>query len=137
MELAIGVPMLVLVILITSASFVMARTNLHVNAAASAAARAASLARSTHAANRDATDAAEANLAGRCDSLGIDVDTGGFRRGGLVRVTVSCRVTLRGLTGIGLPGATTVAATATSPIDVYRHLEPAAGTPPREGGRHA
>jgi len=138
-ELAIGVPMLVLVVLIAAASFVMARANLDVNAAASAAARAASLARSADAARSDATEAAEANLDGACASLAIDVDTGGFRRGGTVRVTVSCTVTARGLTGIGLPGSTTFTATATSPIDVYRHIAvgSAGGAPSQEDHRHA
>jgi Flp pilus assembly protein TadG len=138
-EMAIGVPMLVLVVLIAAASFVMARANLDVNAAAAAGARAASLARSANAATSDATDAARANLAGRCASFSIDVDTGGFRRGGQVQVTVSCTVTTRGLTGIGLPGRTTFKATATSPIDVYRHiaLGAAGGTLHREDTGHA
>jgi Flp pilus assembly protein TadG len=138
-ELAIGVPMLVLVVLIAAAAFVMARANLDVNAAASAAARAASLARGAAAATTDATNAATANLAGRCASLTIDVDTSGFRRGGQVRVTVSCTVTTRGLTGIGLPGSTTFTATATSPIDIYRHiaLGPAGRAEPPEDARDA
>jgi Flp pilus assembly protein TadG len=138
-ELAIGVPMIVLVVLVAAASFVMARANLDVNAAASAGARAGSLARSANAAVSDADDAARANLAGRCASLSIDVDTGGFRRGGQVRVTVSCSVTTRGLTGIGLPGTTTFKASATSPIDVYRHvsLGAAGGSPHREDTGHA
>lgn len=133
-ELAIGVPMLVLVVLIAAAAFVMGRANLDVNAAAAAGARAASLARSATTATSAATSAAKANLAGRCVSLTIEVDTGGFRRGGQIRVTVSCTVTTHGLTGIGLPGSTTFKATATSPIDVYRHISlgPAGGTHPED-----
>ncbi|ROO62985.1 hypothetical protein EDC02_4994 [Micromonospora sp. Llam0] len=133
-ELAIGVPMLVLVVLIAAAAFVMGRANLDVNAAAGAAARAASLARSATTATSAAVSAATANLADRCAGLTIDVDTGGFRRGGQVRVTVSCTVTTRGLTGIGLPGSTTFTATATSPIDVFRHiaLDTASGTYPED-----
>jgi Flp pilus assembly protein TadG len=121
-ELAIGVPMLVLTVLFAAAAFVMARANLDVNSAASAGARAASLARSAPAARTAANDAANTNLAGRCTRLSVEVDTGGFHRGGQVRVTVSCTVTTHGLTGIGLPGNTTFTATATSPIDVYRHV---------------
>ncbi|WP_326550113.1 TadE family protein [Micromonospora sp. NBC_01813] len=133
-ELAIGVPMLVLVVLIAAAAFVMGRANLDVNAAAAAGARAASLARTPPAATSAATSAATANLADRCVSLTIDVHTGGFHRGGQVRVTVACTVTTRGLTGIGLPGATTFEATATSPIDVFRHISlgPAVGAHPED-----
>lgn len=138
-ELAIAIPMLVLVVLIVAATFVMGRATVNVNAAAAAGARAASLARNGNAATSAATAAARANLAGRCASLSIDVATGGFRRGGQVRVTVSCTVTTRGLTGIGLPGRSTFRASATSPIDVYRYvsLGPAAGTPHREDSGHA
>jgi Flp pilus assembly protein TadG len=121
-ELAVGIPMLVLVVLVVAAMYVMGRANLDVNAAASAGARAGSLARNARAAISDATEAAGANLAGRCARLSTTVDTGGFHRGGQVRVTISCTVTTRGLTGIGLPGSTTFKATATSPIDVYRHI---------------
>ncbi|MEU4217176.1 hypothetical protein [Actinoplanes sp. NPDC026623] len=137
-ELAIGIPMLVLVVLLVAATYAMGRANLDVNAAAAAGARAGSLARNAHAATSVATDAARANLAGRCARLAIDVATGGFRRGGQVRVTVSCTVTTRGLTGIGLPGSTTFTASATSPIDVYRYIALGAvgGTPPSEEADH-
>ena len=141
-ELAVSVPILVLVVLIAVASYAMARANLHVNAAAAAGARAASLARSATAATSAATEAANADLAGRCARLSIDVDTGAFRRGGQVRVTVSCTVTTHGLTGIALPGSTTFTATATSPIDVYRHIalgsansDAFSATDPGMGGR--
>jgi Flp pilus assembly protein TadG len=121
-ELAIGILILVLVVLLVAATYVMGRANLDVNAAAAAGARAGSLARNAHAAISDATEAARANLAGRCASLSTTVDTGGFHRGGQVRVTVSCTVTTHGLTGVGLPGRTTFTATASSPIDVYRYV---------------
>jgi hypothetical protein len=121
-EIAVGVPMMVVVVLLAAGSYLMARANLDVNAAASAAARAASLARSAAAANTAATEAASANLAGHCARLRIDVNTGAFHRGGQVSVVVSCTVTTHGLTGVGLPGSTTFTATATSPVDVYRSI---------------
>lgn len=138
-ELAIAIPMLVLVVLIVAATFVMGRATVDVNSAAAAGARAASLARNGNAATSAATSAARANLAGRCARLSIDVATGGFRRGGQVRVTVSCTVTTRGLTGIGLPGSSTFKASATSPIDVYRYVSLGALRAPshREEAGHA
>ncbi|RSM65120.1 TadE family protein [Actinoplanes sp. ATCC 53533] len=138
-EMAIGIPMLVLVVLLVAATYTMGRANLDVNAAASAGARAGSLARNANAATSAATNAARANLAGRCARLSIDVATGGFRRGGNVRVTVSCTVTTRGLTGIGLPGSATFKASATSPIDVYRYvsLGPVGGVQRPEDTGHA
>lgn len=138
-ELAIGIPMLVLVVLLVAATYAMGRANLDVNAAAAAGARAGSLARNAHAATSAATDAARANLASRCAHLSVDVATSGFRRGGQVRVTLSCTVTTRGLTGIGLPGSTTFKASATSPIDVYRYISlgPVGGAQPPEDSGHA
>lgn len=100
----------------------LAAVRLDLNAAASAAARAASLARTPAAAATAATDTARANLAGHrrtCDPLLVTVG-GDFRRGGRVAVTVTCRMSTAGLTGLGLPGELTGSATAHAVVDTHR-----------------
>jgi hypothetical protein len=101
----------------------LAAMRLDLNSAASAAARAASLARTVPAAHTAATDAARANLAGHqrtCDPLVVTVDSTDFRRGGRVAVTLSCRLSTARLTGLGLPGTLTGSATAHAVIDTHR-----------------
>jgi hypothetical protein len=101
----------------------LAAVRLDLNAAASAAARAASLARTLPAATTAATDAVRANLDTHhrtCDPLLVTVDGAGFRRGGRIAVTVTCRMSTAGLTGLGLPGTLTGSATAHAVIDTHR-----------------
>ncbi|GAA1025648.1 hypothetical protein GCM10009557_00370 [Virgisporangium ochraceum] len=101
----------------------VAAVRLDLNSAASAAARAASLARTEAAAYTAASEAARANLAGHrhtCDPLVVTVDGGDFRRGGRVAVTLSCRMATAELTGLGLPGSLTCTATAYAVIDTHR-----------------
>lgn len=95
---------------------------LDIDSAAHAAARAASLARTAPAAVRDATETANAALAGRvsCPNLEVSVDTGNFRPGGTVTVTLTCSVPLRDLALLAVPGTRQVTARASSPIDVLR-----------------
>lgn len=119
-ELALGAPLSVLLVFLLIAAFHLARASVDVNSAAAAASRAASIARTADAANRAARDSAQSNLAGRCARLAVDVDAQQFRRGGTVTVSLACTVSTRGLTGVGLPGALTVRAASTSPVDFYR-----------------
>jgi hypothetical protein len=107
--------------------FRLAGTRLDLNATASAAARAASMARSPQAAVDAATQAAHANLADHhrtCNPLqvDVDVDTSNFHRGGQVAVTITCHMSTAGLTGLGLPGTLTGSATAHAIIDTHRVL---------------
>lgn len=91
--------------------------------AADEAARAASLRGDADAARAAAVDAAEANLADAgvsCHQLTVDGDTSQFRRGGQVRVTVTCAVGLDDVAFAGLPGQRTFSATSTEIIDVFR-----------------
>ena len=93
--------------------------------AAQAAARAASLRHGGSVASGDARDAAEATLAEagiECASIQVGVDLGGamVASGGRVSVTVSCVVKLADLVDLAVPGHTTVAATASVPVDTYR-----------------
>lgn len=101
----------------------VAGVRLDLNATASAAARAASMARTPQAAQAAATDAAQTNLAGHgrtCNPLQVSVDTSTFVRGGQVAVTVTCTMSTDGLSGLALPGTLTGSATAHAVIDTYR-----------------
>jgi Flp pilus assembly protein TadG len=101
----------------------VAAVRLDLNATASAAARAASLARSPQAAQAAATEAARANLAGHgrtCNPLQVSVDTSTFVRGGRVAVTVTCTMSTAGLSGLSLRGTLTGSSTARAVIDTYR-----------------
>jgi hypothetical protein len=55
-----------------------------------------------------------------CTTLRVDVDTTSFRAGGQVTATVSCTATLSDLTLSGLPGTSTVSASATVPLETFR-----------------
>jgi len=121
-EIALGVPISVLVLFLVIAAFHLSRATVDVNSAAAAGARAGSLSRSPAAAAAAARTAATTTLAGQCAAVSVEVDTSNFRRGGTVTVAVACTVTTRGLTGIGIPGSVTTRAASTSPVDVYRSV---------------
>lgn len=102
-------------------------SDLDVQAAAAAAARAASQQRTESAADSAARQAAEADLAERdrtCATLTVSIDLGAFSRGGSVAVTVKCAITTGDLIGLNAPGGVTSTATARSPIETYRELQP-------------
>lgn len=93
-----------------------------VTGAARDAARAASLARTVDAATAAARRTAQVDVAAAgidCTSLEVSTDTGAFRPGGVVRVTVHCTAALADVAMSGLPGAKTLTATAAAPIDTY------------------
>ena len=65
------------------------------------------------------------NLIGRthtCAHASITVDTSHFVPGGSVTAHVSCLVLLSDVGVPGLPGSTTVTASATAPLDPYRSV---------------
>jgi Flp pilus assembly protein TadG len=87
------------------------------------AARAASDSRSATEAVAAATRAAHLDLSTAglsCRRVAVHVDTANFIPGGLVTVTVSCTTDLADVTVSGLPGAKTLTASATAPLDRYR-----------------
>jgi len=93
--------------------------------AARAAAEAAAVMPSAAQAQWAAAAAATPALYGRshsCASGRVTTDTAHFTPGGDVSVTVTCTVSLSDLVLPGLPGTTTVVATATAPIDPYRSV---------------
>jgi Flp pilus assembly protein TadG len=113
-----------LALAIASGRIMIAR--LAVQAAASDAARQASIARSPQEAISAATSSAQAAL--RNDHLDctpvVSVNTAGFAvpvgQAASVSATVTCNVSLAGLTFPGIPGSRTYTFTAVSPLDVYR-----------------
>lgn len=118
-EMIVLVPVLLLIVMIAVAGGRLVSAEGMVQAAARDAARAASIERSAGeadaAARRSlaAADTADAQCSG-------GVDVGGFGRGGTVTATVSCRVELSDLGLVFLPGATTVTASSTAPVDTWR-----------------
>ena len=122
-ELVLVTPFLILLLLFAVAAGRLVQARLDVDSAAEQAARAASLARTPEAASAQATQVAQAALAGQsvtCNPAVITPDTSDFTPGGQVSVQVSCTVRLSDLSLLHLPGSQTLTATFTSPIDTYR-----------------
>jgi len=129
---AVSVEMAVLVLPLAAIMAVFAifctrlsAVRLDLNATASAAARAASMARTPQAAHEAATKTAQANLASHhhtCSPLQVSVNTSSFVRGGQVAVTITCTMSTAGLTGLGLPGTLTGSSTAHAVIDTHRNV---------------
>jgi Flp pilus assembly protein TadG len=98
---------------------------LRLDDAAHEAARAASIQRSapTAIAAAQSTAASALSSAGvTCESLAVDVTTGGMRPGGTVSVTVSCTVTFSDALVLGVPDQKQLSATAVEPIDTWRSV---------------
>ena len=132
-ELVIVAPILVVLLLLVVGLGRYAHGKQLVEQAAAAAARVASLSSTAGQAQDRALDAAARSLddAGvSCASMSASVDTGSFRAGGSVTVTVVCTADLSGLALSGLPGSATMTATATSPLETYRQYgNPGSGEP--------
>lgn len=122
-ELVILTPLLILLMLFVVALGRLASARINVDGAAAQAARAAAIARSPQTATSAAQQTAHAALASQhltCAHLDVAVNTADFIPGGSVAVTVSCSVSLAGLTGLRLPLTETVTDRFVSPIDLYR-----------------
>lgn len=132
-EAVLVTPLLVTVLLLLVLCGRLVSAKLDLQAAASAAARSASIARTEPAARVDAARAARDTLAARdvtCQQVAVTVATGGLRPGGAVTVTISCTVPLADLALLKVPGSRTVQATATSPVDLWRGVS--LGAPPAD-----
>lgn len=90
-----------------------------VEAASRDAVRAASFERSSAAASGAAIRTARAQLDGRADCTGADLG-GTFAAGGVITVTLRCKVDYSDLGLIGVPGSLTVESESAAPLDVYR-----------------
>lgn len=122
-EAALLTPLLVAVLLLVVLCGRLVTAKMDLQAAASAAARSASIARSEPAALAGADRTARETLAARgviCQQVSVSVSTGGLAPGGAVTVTVACTVPLADLALLAVPGSRTVEATATSPVDMWR-----------------
>ena len=127
LELAILTPALLLLLgLLVLAGRVQVAASA-VEHAAQVAAREASLARTTEAAQAAATSAADRELSAqdiRCAPSSVLIDSSGFAapvgQPGTVTATITCTVTFSDLAIPGLPGSRTLTAVATSPLDRYR-----------------
>lgn len=118
-EVVILVPVLLLITMVAVAGGRIVSAQGMVEAASRDAARAASMERSVGAASTAANQSlSQADTANASCSAGVDV--GGFRRGGAVTVSVSCRVKLSDLGLVFLPGTTVVKAESSAPVDQWR-----------------
>ncbi len=122
-ELVVLTPVLMLFALVALAfgRYEIAREQ--VVGAATASAQAAAVAISPGTASGAARSAAGPVIAvaGRtCTRSTVATDVSQFHGDGVVRVTVSCRVTLADLAVPGLPGSVTIRRTSVAPIDPYR-----------------
>ena len=105
----------------------IALANQTVQSAANAAARDASLARTTSDAQSNARDTANAALGSSgiyCRTLTVNVDTSRMDAAigdvGTVSATITCNVELSDISLPGLPGTKEITVTASSPVDPYR-----------------
>ncbi len=129
LELAILTPLIIAMLLLVVGLGRVSHGRQLVDQAAAAAARAAALSNAPGPANDSAQQAARDTLtqAGvSCGQLQVQVDTGVFRPGGFVDVTVRCTANLSGLALAGLPGAMTLTATSRSVLETHRDFT---GTP--------
>jgi len=127
LELAVLAPTLLLFIGVLVYGGRLSLADQAVQAAASQAAREASIPRTQPEADATAASVAAASLAPQgldCLPSSVAVATTGFARPAgtpaTVTATVTCVVALADLSVPGLPGSQTVSATADSPLDTYR-----------------
>ena len=124
-EFVVLAPILILVVLLVVGLGRYAHGTQLVEQAAAAAARAASLSTTATQAEGRAAQAAAGSLSDAgmsCTGMTTDVDTGNFRPGGVVTVTVTCAADLSGLALSGLPGAVTMSATGRAPLETLRQI---------------
>lgn len=122
-ELTLLTPLLIILLLFVVFCGRLAHSSLQMQDAAHQASRAASLARTTSAAQVDARATAQASLAKAglsCRDLSVVVNTAGLRPGSTISVDLSCTVGLSDLALLGVPGSKTLTASFSSPVDVYR-----------------
>lgn len=127
LEAVVIAPALLLLIVMVIAGGRLALAKQSVEAAASDAARSASIARTPGEAASAGAKAARASLANeelRCASQSAAVDAAAFAAPvgapAQISATVTCAVNLSDLSVPGIPGTYTATSTMTSPIDTYR-----------------
>jgi hypothetical protein len=128
----LGVPLLVAAVLLGVLGLRVAVAHIDVAAAASAAARDASLQRTPGAAQAAATNTATVALQDKqltCNPMQVTPDVSGYAPGGTVTVDITCTIDVSDLVGLAIPTQITVSGTSTQPVDTFRAI-PGAGGPP-------
>ncbi|WP_329359203.1 TadE/TadG family type IV pilus assembly protein [Streptomyces sp. NBC_01483] len=127
LETAVLAPVLIIILGLMIAFGRVTDAKGAVDAAAHAAARAASLERDAGTAQTAAQDAVTRSLDGdgvTCQTSSVAIDTSGYAtdvgEAATVTATISCTANLSDIGVPGLPGAKTITASWTSPIDTYR-----------------
>lgn len=127
LEVAVLTPVLIALLLLMAAFGRITDAQGTVDSAARAAARAASLERSATAAQSEARQAATLALSRDgvdCHTASIHIDTTGYAQAvgqeTSVTATIACTANLADIGLPGLPGAKTLQASWTSPVDTYR-----------------
>ena len=101
-----------------------AEASTRIDHAAEASAQAAALARDPRAAVVAATQTVMVSLDGLCvGGPRTDVDTSGWRPGGLVAVTIACTLRTGDLAPLPLPGTVTARGSSAAVIDTYRYAD--------------
>jgi Flp pilus assembly protein TadG len=129
LELAILTPLFIAMLLLVVGFGRVSHGRQLVDQAAAAAARAAALTNAPGAAANAAQQAADDTLSQAgvsCGSVRVDVNTGAFRPGGFVDVTVRCTADLSRLALAGLPGSVTLTASSRSVLETNRDFSAAA-----------
>lgn len=119
-ELVILAPVMLAFMLLVVAAGRLVAVKGDLEAASRDAARAASLERDAGTAEARARQVVAASLDRQTTSCRGTSVGGSFVSGGIVRVSLDCRVSYAGLGLIGLPGSVAVKADSTAPIDTYR-----------------
>lgn len=127
LELVAWAPGLLLIVALLTVAGRVNSANAAVEQAAVDAARTASIARNSGAAQDAAVRSAQATLSGQdlqCTTTTVTVDTAAFAappgQPATVTATVTCPVRLSDLAVPGLPGTRTVTHTAVSSLDTFR-----------------
>ncbi len=124
-EMVVIMPVLFVLVLILVVFGRVSEAHQQVVEAARAGAEAAAVLPNSESAQSGGPEAAAIGVFGQthtCVHAQITTDLANFRPGGSVRVTVVCQVDLSDLSIPGVPGSTTVQATAVAPIDPYRSV---------------
>lgn len=122
-EMTLLTPLLLVMLLFVVYCGRVTGARLRIDDAAHQAARAAAAARTIPGAERDATSTARAALAAAgvaCQALQVAVDVAGLRPGSAVTATLTCTVGLSDLSLLSVGGSTTLSATSSAPVDIYR-----------------
>jgi Flp pilus assembly protein TadG len=125
-ELVVLTPVLFVLALMTLVFGRVSEARQQVVEAARAGAQAAAVLPDAPSAQTGAAQLAVLDLFSRthtCSGSGVTVDVSRFAPGGSVTVQVTCSVGLSDLSVPGVPGTTTIRASATAPIDPYRSVQ--------------